>query len=474
MALVIGSGTEAESTTLALTLAGLTEADFSRLRVCYDVPGRRGPHVSATQLIEAVTKTGHSDASHAWSRLKSEGFLNVTGRYMQTHRFRGQRGGRPSEVVDIPTALQIIMVLPGKTAAKVRVKASVLLTRFLGGDVTLVGEVYGMNELQNYLREHHPEHSLAAFREAVEVGQTSQDASDTQSPALQKREGVPFPAVVRPNKRHKGGQSLALDEARLDWKKDLKVATDEVQGVKAQFTALLHIEIQKKKLPDETRVGGLAARPPLRFRELAFTAVSAYRLLFADGVEGRVQQNRQSQDLDTMAPQRPGGLEASTDGQEQHADGGGSEEVEPLPEGGEAEDQWHEQLMAALEEDLEEDDDILKVSEVMRAAGVSRAVWLPFRSDLSNKLLALKCEQTQGAFAERRPEVVRGGIPVFVHKYKKSQDWPLAWQAVQKTQHLYQKRVRECLEGFYHTAGIPLDPSIADLARRVAEALRTH
>lgn len=178
---VVGSGTDAESTTLALTLAGLTEADFSRLRVCYDVPGHRGPHVSATQLIEAVMKTGQADASHAWSRLKSEGFLNMSGRHVETHRFRGQRGGRPSEVVDIPTALQIIMVLPGRTAAKVRVKASVLLTCFLGGDVTLVGEVYGMNELQAYLREHHPEHPLCAFRQAVEVGQTSQDASGALS-----------------------------------------------------------------------------------------------------------------------------------------------------------------------------------------------------------------------------------------------------------------------------------------------------
>jgi hypothetical protein len=86
----------------------------------------------------------------------------------------GQRGGRPSEVVDIPTALQIIMVLPGKTAAKVRVKASVLLTRFLAGDLTLVGQIYGMNELQTYLREHHPEHPLCVFRRSVDAGQTQE------------------------------------------------------------------------------------------------------------------------------------------------------------------------------------------------------------------------------------------------------------------------------------------------------------
>ena len=178
---LVGVGTDAESMSLAITLAGLSEADFSRLRVCYDVPGRRGPHVSATQLIEVVTKTGQSNASQAWARIKEGGFFSITGTNAESHRFPGQRGGSPSEVVDIPTALQIIMVLPGRTAAKVRVKASVLLTRFLGGDVTLVGEVYGMIELQNYLREHHPEHPLAVFREAVAAAQTSQDATDTQS-----------------------------------------------------------------------------------------------------------------------------------------------------------------------------------------------------------------------------------------------------------------------------------------------------
>ena len=310
---------------------------------------------------------------------------------------------------------------------------------------------------------------------SVQAGpQLLQSLSEQRQLALQKREGGGFPAVVQPNKRQRRS-ILALDEARLDWKKDLQVATDELQGVKAQFMALLHVAIQKQKLPNETLVGGLAARPPLRFREMALAAVSAYRLLFSDDLEGRVQQNSQSQDSATVAPQRSGRLDSSTDGRRQYDDAGEGEEEAPLPgEDGEADAEWREQLASALEEDLDEGDDILKVSEVMRAAGVCRAVWLSFRSDLSNKLLALKCEQTQGAFEERRPEAVGPGIPVSVHKYKKSQDWPLAWEAVQKTQHLYQKRVRECLEAFHHAAGIPLDPSIADLARRVAEALRTH
>jgi hypothetical protein len=95
----------------------------------------------------------------------------------------GQRGGRPSEVVDVPTALQLIMVLPGKTAARVRVKASVLLTRYLAGDLTLVGQVYGMHELQSYLQEHHPEHPLCAFRQSVEAGQTREPSEDRSLPS---------------------------------------------------------------------------------------------------------------------------------------------------------------------------------------------------------------------------------------------------------------------------------------------------
>ena len=83
-------------------------------------------------------------------------------------RFPGQRG-LAAEVVDIPTALQIIMLLPGRAAAALRLKASVLLVRFLGGDLSLIAEIYDMNALQEHLREHWPEHPLVRFREAVEA-----------------------------------------------------------------------------------------------------------------------------------------------------------------------------------------------------------------------------------------------------------------------------------------------------------------
>ncbi len=187
----LGTGNAEESTALRTALAGLSEDALGRLRVSSSVPGRRGPHVSATQLIEVVTGTTQQNASLAWAKLKEGEFLNTSGAYVETYRFPGQRGGRASEVVSLPTALQIIMALPGRTAAAVRVRASVLLVRFLAGDLSLVGEVYGMNQLQEYLREHHPEHPLAAFREAHEAGQTGPTPSSFDDEELAvRREGL--------------------------------------------------------------------------------------------------------------------------------------------------------------------------------------------------------------------------------------------------------------------------------------------
>ena len=149
-------------------LGGLSLRDFESggVRVTHSVPGRLGPHVAATDIIKATTKTTQQNASQQWLRLKSDHPETTSGTC--SFRFPGQRG-LAAEVVDIPTALQIIMLLPGRAAAALRLKASVLLVRFLGGDLSLIAEIYDMNALQEHLREHWPEHPLVRFREAVEA-----------------------------------------------------------------------------------------------------------------------------------------------------------------------------------------------------------------------------------------------------------------------------------------------------------------
>ena len=51
-------------------------------------------------------------------------------------RFPGQ-GGPETEIVDLPIALQITMLLQGAAAAKVRLKVSFLLVRYLAGGIKI-------------------------------------------------------------------------------------------------------------------------------------------------------------------------------------------------------------------------------------------------------------------------------------------------------------------------------------------------
>ena len=86
--------------------------------------------MSAQDIFKAITKTIRENAVQQWARLKHEHPETVSGSY--SFRFPGQRGPE-TEIVDLPTAMQIIMLLKGAAAAKVRLKASVLLVRFLAG-----------------------------------------------------------------------------------------------------------------------------------------------------------------------------------------------------------------------------------------------------------------------------------------------------------------------------------------------------
>ena len=114
------------------------------MRVTHSVPGKKGPHVAALDVITVVTKTTHQNASYHWNEIKEEKPEVANG--ICNFRFPGQ-GQREVDVVSLPTALQVIMLLPGKAAAAVRLKASVLLVRYLAGDLTLAGELYGMHSV---------------------------------------------------------------------------------------------------------------------------------------------------------------------------------------------------------------------------------------------------------------------------------------------------------------------------------------
>ena len=156
---LVGSGTAAESSSLTNALNALTSQSFElRLanRTTTNVPANPGvSYVAAVSLIQAITNTSRQNSEKHWANVKRESELATRG-----CKFPG-RGQGKTDVIDLTTSMQVIMALPGKTAARFRLKASVLLVRFLSGDLNLIAEVYGMNKLQAYLQEADPTHPLA-------------------------------------------------------------------------------------------------------------------------------------------------------------------------------------------------------------------------------------------------------------------------------------------------------------------------
>jgi prophage antirepressor-like protein len=230
-------------------------------------------------------------------------------------------------------------------------------------------------------------------------------------------------------------EPASLPELCLDWVKDLGVSRCEVSGVRSHFKTLVQIDIAAGEISAKSPTEAWIKSPPARFKDLAQGAVASYRYLLEQRGKATVAGS-------TVAHMRETGKSC------------------------------HDQ---DSEDSSDEDSDILKISEVMHAAGVWTAVWASFRSDLANQMLSLKCAETAGSFSDRRQEMVQGHIPIFVHKYRKTSDWPLAWKALQNTRDIYEKRVRECLQQMYVLAGSPAESTgqaAAELAKAIAASLR--
>ena len=73
-----------------------------------------------------------------------------------------------TKVGNLAKVIEYIMLLPGTTAARVRVEASKILVRYLGGDLKMIEEVRNMRRVQEHLTEVDPTNWRRAFGEAVE------------------------------------------------------------------------------------------------------------------------------------------------------------------------------------------------------------------------------------------------------------------------------------------------------------------
>ena len=131
------------------------------------------PKVSVIDVAVAVT--GH-DANHAGQAVR-----NVCEKYPDVYEkvvyvnFPDARGrmGQKTPVADVKGIVEIIMLLPGQKATRVRRQAAELLVRYLGGDLGLVDEVIALHGLQEELASRAPPDPRRLFGEAVEAASTT-------------------------------------------------------------------------------------------------------------------------------------------------------------------------------------------------------------------------------------------------------------------------------------------------------------
>jgi len=124
------------------------------------------PRISVIDVASTITNLdahSTSETIRAMSRTYPEVALK-SGHF----KFPGRRQ-RDTPVADLPTIIEIIFLLPGKTAARIRSEAAKLLVRYLGGDLCLVEEIQNLRHVQEELKKLEPNHPFRVFGEAIET-----------------------------------------------------------------------------------------------------------------------------------------------------------------------------------------------------------------------------------------------------------------------------------------------------------------
>ncbi len=145
-------------------IAALGDADLERIRKTPD--GRlAGPDLVAVLLGQRR----HSGTP--WKRLCEAHPEIGTSSSID---FFGRKGGKPTPVVDLKTAVKIIMVLPGPAAAAAREPMARTICRYLGGDQSLIPEIMQLDAAQRAVAG--TGHAMEGFRQYAEAAQPTQPA----------------------------------------------------------------------------------------------------------------------------------------------------------------------------------------------------------------------------------------------------------------------------------------------------------
>jgi hypothetical protein len=410
-------------------LLNIQSDDFKSVRVVINPFGDRehGVWVSVFDLLEYVAKK--KNPQEVFKRIENQHSEFAIRDKIQ---FLGQRGPK-TPIIPLRKSVQLLQLTPGEAGQKVRTASAELLCRHVAGDESLIEEIQANRVEQERLSVEDPGNPMRLFAVDHKIRQNDDYPKIVISAASSSKSKLsqsPPPSKIK-------NATETLPEPVLRWIEDLGAKREEVPAAKASFRALLEIEIASGALPKATTAAAkYSITPPVHLRYLAEASLASIR----DAVQKR---------LSTLAaaagpPPCCGQSKRRRECQEEHDDKDIIVEVDDCKT-------------------------ILTVSEVMTKAEVWDPVRKPYMSDLSNRMLQIKCQNTDGSFSERISSFPFG----LVHKYKKPEDLSVAHEALCSTKSLYEKRIRELLEDAFVRAGI-FDDALAFACSEAARRLATQ
>ena len=166
-----------------LCLAQLTDGTVAKIRKTAEDP----PRVAVYDALQLITGCSAQNCGIVYQRL-SDAFPEVLTN-ISNFKFPG-RGQRDTPVVDAHGIVEIIMVLPGRAAARVRRAAADVMVRYLGGDPGLVEEIAANRLRQQELDEDDPARLFGQTVESEVVKRKREEVELTEMEGRIKRARV--------------------------------------------------------------------------------------------------------------------------------------------------------------------------------------------------------------------------------------------------------------------------------------------
>jgi hypothetical protein len=193
----------------------------------------RGSH----SVIDVIMNVSGQNRNHS-----AEAFRKIAEVYQEVNastvnfQFEGQ-GQRRTPVAKIAAMVEIIMLLPGRTAALVRRQCAEVFVRYLGGDLRLIEEVTQLRHVQEVLAREDPDHFGRVFGRAVEE---SAPASDAVRQAREQLELADIDRQIQEQRRRAEEQKrLAEEQRRLAEEQRRRRVLDNLTALR---DASLHVD----------------------------------------------------------------------------------------------------------------------------------------------------------------------------------------------------------------------------------------